>query len=89
MSDNPTTPSDARLFKSWLLFFLVSTVGSAVAGAITWGILRFLLGAAGLAPDAIDWAARTAGFIISLPISYGAFRWAVLRLDRHPPAPPA
>jgi hypothetical protein len=87
MSHGPTTPSDARLFKSWLLFFLVSTVGTSVAGAIIWGILGFLLGAAGLSPDAIHWAARATSFIVSLPISYGAFRWAVLHLHRCPPAP--
>jgi hypothetical protein len=89
MSDGPSTPGEARLVKAWLLFFLVSTVGGAVAGAITGGILGFLLGAAGLGSDAIGWATGAAGFIVALPISYGAFRWAVLHLCLRPPAPPA
>ena len=79
MSD-PAPPPQARVFRAWILFFLVATIGGAVAGAIATGILHFLLSVAGVSVESIHFAAAWARFVVALPISYGAFRWAVLHL---------
>lgn len=83
---NPSPLTEGRLFKAWVAFFLVTAVG----GAIARGVLGFILGAAGVDGDRITRASGLLGFLIALPIFYGAFRWAVLQfcLPPVPPLPP-
>jgi len=86
---NPSPLAEGRLLKAWIAFFLLATVGGAVAGAIAGGALGFILGALGVETDTIVWASKVLGYVIALPISYGAFRWAVLQFCRPPAPPPA
>jgi hypothetical protein len=73
----PPTLTERDYFVAWLAFFLTATVSGGIAGAIAGGALGFILGAAGVATSVIGRAAAILGFIVSIPISYGVFRWAV------------
>ena len=77
--------------KAWFLFFLVATLGGAIAGALLGGMLGFVLSMAGVSVPAIKLIGTIAGFIIGLPISFFAFKWSVRRFilpNLSPSAPP-
>jgi hypothetical protein len=63
--------------KPWVIFFLLSFVGTTVAGAIIGGVAGGVLAVIGGAPRLISIVAGGLGFLISLPISYFCFRFAV------------
>lgn len=64
-------------FKSWLLFFVVGTVGGGLIGLILGSFVAAFLGAAGATVQQITNANRVLGFVIALPISYITFRAVV------------
>ena len=77
--------------KAWFLFFLVATLGGAVAGGLLGGILGFALGMAGVPVQTINVIGTIAGFIIGLPISFFTFKWSVrwfILPNLAPPGPP-
>ena len=63
--------------KPWIIFFVLSFVATTIAGAIVGGIAGALLHVVGGAPRLIQIVAGLLGFVISLPISYFCFRFAV------------
>jgi hypothetical protein len=72
------TPSIPYL-KSWLMFFLIATVGGGVVGAIFGMVLGAILGAAGVSPTSIAPICGVAGFVLGIPISFLSFQWSVRR----------
>jgi hypothetical protein len=75
------SPSEvqASYLKSWALFFLLSSVGGALAGAIAGGLAGAVLGGSGVPVPAIKVATGIVGFVAALPISYLAFRWSAAK----------
>ena len=71
--ETPTIP----YLKSWLLFFLVATVGGAILGAVIGAIIGFFLGAAGIPMPTIVLVTAAVSFLASLPISFFTFQWSV------------
>ena len=63
--------------KPWAIFFALSFVAATVAGAIIGGVTGGVLAVIGAAPRFISILAAGLGFLISLPISYFCFRFAV------------
>jgi len=63
--------------KPWAIFFALSFVGGTVAGAVIGGVAGGGLAVIGAAPRFISIVAGGLGFLISLPISYFCFRFAV------------
>jgi len=63
--------------KPWIIFFALSFVATTIAGAILGAIAGGLLAVVGGAPRLISIVAGLLGFLVSLPISYFCFRFAV------------
>jgi mannitol-specific phosphotransferase system IIBC component len=64
-------------FKSWLLFFLVATIGGAVVGGVLGAIIGAILGLNQVPLERIPIITGAVGFLIGIPISFFTFRWAV------------
>ena len=62
--------------KPWAIFFVLSFIGTTVAGAIIGGVAGGIMAMIG-APRLISIVAGLLGFLVSLPISYFCFRFAV------------
>ena len=65
------------IFKSWLLFFIVATLGGALVGAIVGGIVGGVMGLMGATLDRIGYVGQILGYIVSIPVSYFSFVWSV------------
>jgi hypothetical protein len=65
--------------KVWAIFFVIAFVGGTVAGAIVGGIAGGILGALGGPARVISLVSGTLGFLVTLPISYFSFRFAVTK----------
>jgi hypothetical protein len=76
-------------FKPWVMFFVVATVGGAVAGFIGGAVLGFMMGAAGASIGSIQIGGGILGFLLSLPISFLAYRWSVQQFVLVQLPPPA
>ena len=63
--------------KPWIIFFVLSFVATTIAGAIVGGVAGGILAVVGGAPRLISIVAGMLGFLVSLPISYFCFRFAV------------
>ena len=63
--------------KSWLLFFLVATIGGGILGMVFGAVLGGILGAAGVSVGTIGIVSLIAGTVIGIPISFFTFRWSV------------
>jgi len=61
--------------KPWVIFFVLSFVGTTIAGAIVGAVGGLLAGVGGSRLIAILFG--IIGFLVSLPISYFCFRFAV------------
>jgi uncharacterized membrane protein YjjP (DUF1212 family) len=80
--------STKQIFKSWLLFMAIGTVGGFVAGMIGGGITGFVMGVAlglkHLPKDQMMAAIRTpaivAGYVCGVPVSFLGYWWTVKRL---------
>ncbi len=72
------SPSEVQssYLKSWALFFLLSSIGGALAGAIAGGLVGAVLGGSGAPLATIKVVTGIVGFVAALPISYFAFRWS-------------
>jgi hypothetical protein len=62
--------------KPWIIFFVLSFVATTIAGAIVGGVAGGILAVVG-APRVISIVAGMLAFLVSLPISYFCFRFAV------------
>ncbi len=68
---------ESEYLLAWLVFWLCVTFGGFVLGAIAGGIAGAIMGAAGADIQSIKLIAGGIGFVISIPISYGFFRFFV------------
>jgi hypothetical protein len=72
-----TNLKEADYIKPWAIFFALTFVGGAIAAAILGGVTGAILRVVGASPGFI--AAFSGGlcFLVSMPISYFCFRFAV------------
>ncbi|WP_424681406.1 hypothetical protein [Frateuria sp. YIM B11624] len=63
--------------KSWLLFFLVATVGGGLLGMVIGAVLGAFLGVAGVSLESVKLICGAVGFVVALPISFFTFQWSV------------
>lgn len=70
-------PQSVPVFKAWAVFFVMSAVGSFVAGAIAGAVLGTVLAASGFPVEGIRLWGAMVGFLVSLPVSYLCFRFSV------------
>ena len=68
---------ESDYLKAWVIFFLVATVGGAIAGGIGGFIIGVMLAGAGTDGESIETAGAVVGFILALPVSYVVYRWTV------------
>lgn len=68
---------DIPYLKTWAIFFVVATIGSVLAGAVSGAIIGAVLGASGVSLSTIPLVTAAVGFLLSLPISFFTFKWAV------------
>lgn len=71
------TNQEVPYIKSWLLFFLVATIGGGILGMVFGAILGGILGAAGVSVGIIGIVSFIAGMVIGIPISFFTFKWSV------------
>ncbi len=64
-------------FKTWLLFFLIATVGGGIVGGIIGAFLGGGLGVAGFSMSQVKIVCGIAGLIVGIPISYLTFRFVI------------
>jgi multisubunit Na+/H+ antiporter MnhE subunit len=64
---------------AWAIFFLCATVGGGVVGFIVGALVGGILGAAGVSLKTIPIITGLIGFVLSIPISYFCFRFAVAK----------
>jgi len=69
--------TNGQYLKSWLLFFLVGTVGGTVFGMMVGGALGALLGMAGAPLLAVPPVVASVEFPLCIFVSFLAFRWSV------------
>lgn len=69
--------SDIPYIKSWLLFFLIATVGGGLAGMVVGALIGGAMGAAGVPVTQIAIVTGATGVIIGIPISFFTFKWSV------------
>lgn len=67
----------AGYLKSWFLFFLIATVGGAIAGGLLGVVGGGVMGASGVPMERIIQISRILGFLAGVPISFFTFRWSV------------
>jgi hypothetical protein len=65
--------------KVWAIFFVIAFIGGTVAGAVVGGVAGGILGALGAKGRLISLVAGLLGFVVSLPISYFSFRFAITK----------
>ena len=74
-----TNLKEVDYIKSWAIFFVLAFVGGTIAGALIGGVAGGILGGAGASKKTISVLAGTLGFLVSLPVSYFCFRFAVTK----------
>jgi uncharacterized BrkB/YihY/UPF0761 family membrane protein len=70
-------PREFDYFKAWLFFFLIGTVGAMLLTMIIGSFAAAFMGAGGASLPQMTTVNRIMGFIISIPVSYVAFRAVV------------
>ena len=63
--------------QAWFVFFAIVTITGAIAGGVAGGATAMVLKSSGLSRMAITIASGAAGFLVSVPISFLTFKWAV------------
>jgi len=93
-SESPYTPptqftsqpshgvTESTIVWSWLIFMVVSLIGSSVAGGLAGGICGGVLRVLGCPLPLLRSICGIAGFTAGLSVSYVTFRWLVKRLLR-------
>jgi hypothetical protein len=74
-----TSLKETDYLKTWAIFFALAFVGGMVAGALIGAIVGGILGGMGASHKTIAMLAGGFGFLVSLPISYFCFRFAVTK----------
>jgi hypothetical protein len=63
--------------KSWLVFFLIASIGGGLVGMAVGAVIGGVMGAAGLSLEQIAIVTGATGLIIGIPISFFTFKWSV------------
>ena len=71
------TTQQIPYIKSWLLFFLMATIGGGIVGMIVGALIGGATGAAGVSIKQIAIVTGVVGVIIGIPISFYTFKWSV------------
>jgi hypothetical protein len=74
-----TNLKEVDYLKTWAIFFALAFVGGTVAGALIGGVAGGILGGMGASHRTISVLAAGLGFLVSMPISYFCFRFAVTK----------
>ena len=74
-----TNLKEVDYIKPWAIFFAIAFVAGTIAGAILGGIAGAILGILGASPKFISIVGGGLGFLVSIPISYFSFRFAVTK----------
>lgn len=80
-SDVDTTKSkfEPPYFKAWLVFFLITIVGTIAAAVIVGVPLGLIFGYQGASTEAIVQLLRVTGLLAPVISSYFAFKWSAKR----------
>jgi hypothetical protein len=84
-----TNLKEVDYIKPWAIFFALAFVGGTLAGAIVGGVVGGILGALGASHRIIAVFSGGLAFLISMPISYLCFRFAVTKFLLPKLTPPA
>jgi hypothetical protein len=84
-----TTLKETDYLKTWAIFFVLAFVGGTVAGALIGGVAGGIMGGMGASRKTISLLAGILGFLVSMPISYLCFRFAVTKFLLPKITPPA
>jgi hypothetical protein len=63
--------------KAWAFFWVLSTLGGALAGLVGGGLLGFILGGLGFHIRTIRFLCGGFGFLLGIPISYLIFQFSI------------
>jgi hypothetical protein len=74
-----TNLKEVDYIKTWAIFFVLAFIGGMVAGALVGGVAGGILGGAGASKKTISAVAGALGFLVSMPVSYFCFRFAVIK----------
>jgi hypothetical protein len=70
---------ESDYIKVWAIFFVIAFVGGTVAGFIVGGVAGGILRVLGGPSRVISVVSGLLGFLVSLPISYFSFRFAITK----------
>jgi hypothetical protein len=74
-----TNLKEVDYIKTWAIFFVLAFIGGMVAGALIGGIAGGILGGLGASKKTISMLAGVLAFLVSMPVSYFCFRFAVTK----------
>ena len=66
-----------NIFKAWIIFFLVATLGGALVGGLGGGIAGLIIGLRGGNIETYKFLVQVISFILALPISFLSYKWTV------------
>ena len=76
--------NEIKYFQSWVIFFLISAIGSICAGILVGLVGGFFIGA--FNPDDPEGAVRQyqglfqiLSFLVVLPVSFACYKWTVAK----------
>ena len=71
---------ESDYLKAWAVFWVLTTIGGLVVGAIGGAMLGFVLGGLGVRLHTIRLLCGGFGFVLGLPISYLLFQFCIRKL---------
>lgn len=83
-SSAASAPTTITYAKSWGAFFLIASIGGAVFGGLLGAFFGSILATMGTRRETIAIVGGVAGFVVSLPISFLAFRWLDIPVHEKP-----
>ena len=66
-----------NIFKAWITFFLIATLGGALIGGFGGGIAGLILALLGKDIEHYKFMIQVISFILALPISFFSYKWTV------------
>jgi hypothetical protein len=75
-----TKLKETDYLKAWAVFWILTTIGGMIVGAIGGGALGFVLGGLGVRMHTIKILCGGFGFLLGLPISYVLFQLSIRKL---------
>ena len=70
-----------KYFKPWILFFIVASLGGAIAGGIAGVAVGIIMGISGFGGDhqMLRLGGQIAGYLAAIPVSFFVYKWSVNR----------